>query len=361
MSRISRLRSMTLTLSRLSRLFCWAGLSSSSATRTSKPVSELRLGQLLGLALAHVPVRVDVAAVLPLRAHDVGARRGRQRGELGQAVVGGPAFVGAGVDGDEEGLLDGRGEVDGLTGAHGVVRIPAGGVRASRSTKRSRRSTAVGVGSAAASMTSSDGSRRNQVRWRRANWAFRCASSSMAASSVELAVEHRPALAVADGREGRQAGVVPLAQGPRLLDEAGVELRPRPDARCGGDARPARGPAAGRGPAPGSRRRRAAARPRGASRSPGHGRRAGGCGGRSARRGSAPSSPAAARGRRGRRRPDRARSPPGRPRPTGARPCRGPPSRPAARTRSRRRGSRRRRGRRATPARRARGPGTRPR
>ena len=116
MSRISRLRSMTLTLSRLSRLFCCAGLSSSSATRTSKPVSDLGLGQLLGLALAHVPVGVDVAAVLPLRAHDVGARRGRQRGELGQAVVGGPALVVAGVDGDEEGLLDGRGEVDGSGG-----------------------------------------------------------------------------------------------------------------------------------------------------------------------------------------------------------------------------------------------------
>ena len=84
-----------------------------------------RLGQLLGLALAHVPVGVDVAAVLPFRAHDVGARRGRQGGELGQAVVGGPALVVAGVDGDEERLLDGRGEVDRVAGAHGGGRIPA--------------------------------------------------------------------------------------------------------------------------------------------------------------------------------------------------------------------------------------------
>ena len=41
MSRIRRLRSMTLTLSRLSRLFCCPGLSSSSATRRSNPVSDL--------------------------------------------------------------------------------------------------------------------------------------------------------------------------------------------------------------------------------------------------------------------------------------------------------------------------------
>ena len=116
MSRISRLRSMTLTLSRLSRLFCCAGRSSSSATRRSKPVSLFAWRELLGLALAHVPVRVDVAAVLPLGADDVGARRGRQGGELGQAVVGGPAVVVAGVDGDEERLLDGRGEVDRLSG-----------------------------------------------------------------------------------------------------------------------------------------------------------------------------------------------------------------------------------------------------
>ena len=136
MSRISRLRSMTLTLSRLSRLFCWAGLSSSSATRTSKPGLGPRLGQLLGLALAHVPVGVDVAPVLPLRAHDVGARRGRQRGELGQAVVGGPSFVVAGVDGDEEGLLDRRGEVDGSRGLMATTGYPAGGSCASRSMKR---------------------------------------------------------------------------------------------------------------------------------------------------------------------------------------------------------------------------------
>src|SRR5215212_11309414 len=41
MSRISRLRSITLTFRRPSSAFCWLGLSSSSATRTSKPVSLL--------------------------------------------------------------------------------------------------------------------------------------------------------------------------------------------------------------------------------------------------------------------------------------------------------------------------------
>ena len=112
MSRISRLRSMTLTLSSSSSARCWAGESSSSATRTSKPVSRLAATQLLGLALADVPVRVDVAAVLPLGADDLGAGGRREVGELGERVLGGPAVLGAGVDGDEEGLLDGRGEVD---------------------------------------------------------------------------------------------------------------------------------------------------------------------------------------------------------------------------------------------------------
>ena len=44
----------------------------------------LRLGveQLLGLALAEVPVGVDVAAVLPLRADDLGAGRVGERGKL---------------------------------------------------------------------------------------------------------------------------------------------------------------------------------------------------------------------------------------------------------------------------------------
>ena len=72
--------------------------------------------EFLGLALADVPVRVDVAAVLPLRADHVGAGRGRQVGELGQGFLGGPAVLGAGVDGDEEGLLDGCFEVDQVAG-----------------------------------------------------------------------------------------------------------------------------------------------------------------------------------------------------------------------------------------------------
>ena len=62
--------------------------------------------ELLGLALADVPVRVDMAAVLPFGAHDVTARGRRERGEFGERVLGGPAVVGAGVDGDEEHLLD---------------------------------------------------------------------------------------------------------------------------------------------------------------------------------------------------------------------------------------------------------------
>ena len=73
--------------------------------------------ELLGLALADVPVRVDVAAVLPLGADDLGARGRRQVGQLGERVLGRPAVVAAGVDGDEEGLLDGDGEIDELDGS----------------------------------------------------------------------------------------------------------------------------------------------------------------------------------------------------------------------------------------------------
>ena len=72
--------------------------------------------ELLRLALADVPVRVDVAAVLPLGADDLGAGGGGQVGQLGERVLGGPAVVAAGVDGDEEGLLDGRGEIDEVGG-----------------------------------------------------------------------------------------------------------------------------------------------------------------------------------------------------------------------------------------------------
>ena len=79
----------------------------------------LRLAELLGLALADVPVRIDVAAVLPLGADDLGAGGRREVGELGQRLLGGPAGVVAGVDRDEERLLDGRGEIDRSGGAIG--------------------------------------------------------------------------------------------------------------------------------------------------------------------------------------------------------------------------------------------------
>ncbi len=80
----------------------------------------LGMSQLLRLALADVPVRVDVPAVLPFRANHLGARCCGQVGELGQRLLGGPACVLAGIDGDQEGTLDRRHEVDHpiATGAH---------------------------------------------------------------------------------------------------------------------------------------------------------------------------------------------------------------------------------------------------
>ena len=121
MSRISRLRSMTLTLSSSSSARCWAGDSSSSAIRTLEAGLALGRGQVLRLALADVPVRVDVAAVLPLGADHVGAGGRGEVGELGERVLGGPAVLGADVDGDQEGLLDRRRDVDQMAGGHGGV------------------------------------------------------------------------------------------------------------------------------------------------------------------------------------------------------------------------------------------------
>ena len=63
-----------------------------------------------------------MAAVLPLGADDLGARGRGEVGELGERVLGGPALVVPGVDGDEERLLDGRGQFD-------HVGHPAGGYR----------------------------------------------------------------------------------------------------------------------------------------------------------------------------------------------------------------------------------------
>ena len=112
---------MTLTLTSSSRVFCWVGDSSSSATEQVEAGLALGGDQLLGLALADVPVRVDVAAVLPLGADDLGPGGRREVRELGERILGGPAVLVAGVDGDEEGLLDGCFELDQMMGGHGDV------------------------------------------------------------------------------------------------------------------------------------------------------------------------------------------------------------------------------------------------
>ena len=103
---------MTLTFRRLSSAFCWLGRQLVVGDEQVEAGLALRLGELLGLALADVPVRVDVAAVLPLGADDVGAGGRREVGELGQRFLGGPAGIVAGVDREEERLLDGRREID---------------------------------------------------------------------------------------------------------------------------------------------------------------------------------------------------------------------------------------------------------
>ena len=53
-----------------------------------------------------------MAAVLPFGTDHVGPGGGRQAGQLGQRILDRPAGIGAGVDADEERLLDGRGQID---------------------------------------------------------------------------------------------------------------------------------------------------------------------------------------------------------------------------------------------------------
>src|SRR5207244_8568825 len=83
--------------------------------------------KLLGLALPDIPVGIDMAAVLPFRTDYLGTRSVRKAGELGERILGRPATVIAGVDGDEEGLLDRGDEIDELTG-HGRSLRPACGL-----------------------------------------------------------------------------------------------------------------------------------------------------------------------------------------------------------------------------------------
>src|SRR5215213_4929563 len=116
MSRMSRLRSMTLTSSSPSSARCWAGDSSSSAIRRLNPEVEpglsVRGREFLGLALADVPVGIDVASVLPFGSDDLcPCGRGQIR-QLGQGILGRPAIVAARVDGNEKCVFYGGCEID---------------------------------------------------------------------------------------------------------------------------------------------------------------------------------------------------------------------------------------------------------
>ena len=116
MSRIRRERSMTLVLTASSRARCWRRRELVVGDEDRVAGLRLRGHQLVDLALAHVVVGVHVAAVLPLRADDLGAGRVGQAGQLLDRFLGRPAGVVAGVDRDEEGALRGRGEIDHLFG-----------------------------------------------------------------------------------------------------------------------------------------------------------------------------------------------------------------------------------------------------
>jgi len=84
-------------------------------------VCSLRLGrdQFVDFALTNVEVGVDVAAVLPLRTHDFGAGGVGQAGQLRDGFLGSPARVVARVDGNQEGALHRRGQIDHVFGHTG--------------------------------------------------------------------------------------------------------------------------------------------------------------------------------------------------------------------------------------------------
>ena len=90
-----------------------------------QPEAGLVLGgdQVLGLALADVPVGIDMPSVLPLGTDDLGARGRSQGRQLTERFGRGPARVVARVDGDKEGFFDGRDELDHVSGTHGERRI----------------------------------------------------------------------------------------------------------------------------------------------------------------------------------------------------------------------------------------------
>ena len=206
MSRISRLRSITLTLSRLSRLFCCAGLSSSSATRTSKPVSDFACASSSALPLptyqlgstwrrfCHSAPTTSAPAVVARAASSVRLSSADQPSSAPVSTATRKAFS---TGGARSMVSRGLMAVTGYRwpSRHRCARCtPAdAGPDVRRATRRRSEPGGRGrVGSAGASRTSRVGSRRNHVRWRRANWALRRASSSIASSRVQLAVDLRP-------------------------------------------------------------------------------------------------------------------------------------------------------------------------
>ena len=136
MSRISPLRSITLTPSRLSSAFCWAGDSSSSATSSVKPVSRFA-----GTS----------SSALPLPTYQLGStwRRFCHSAPTTSAPAVWPGWPapratprrssrpGADVDGDQERLLDRWHEIDQVVGHRRRIARPLDRPRATRSDRRS--------------------------------------------------------------------------------------------------------------------------------------------------------------------------------------------------------------------------------
>ncbi len=105
MSRITAVRSMTLTFTMSSSARRWLGASSVSATTVSAPSACDDPAKLIGLALAEVGAGIRMRALLQQAVEHPGAGRLGERRQLAQRVVG-IGEVAARVDADQHDVLE---------------------------------------------------------------------------------------------------------------------------------------------------------------------------------------------------------------------------------------------------------------
>src|SRR5439155_25987660 len=229
MSRMSRLRSMTLTFSRLSSAFCWPGESSSSATSRLKPVSLLAWPSSSALPLptyqfgstwrrfCHSAPTTSAPAVVARLASSVSESSALQPVSSPVSTATRNAFSTGGV----RSMAVWRGTAEGYRASRGG----SAGEGSRGGTGRLDRWSGGRVQPVDPGLGPEPGplALRERLVAAGALWDRGVPS--------QLAVQDGPCLAVADRREGRQPRVAVLPERPGLLQQARLELAPGP----GGD------------------------------------------------------------------------------------------------------------------------------